>query len=339
VENKRIMKPFFELTHWVDSLVVSKKIKLAENWHIVKLQGDASARRYFRIVSSSMSYIVAQSPLGKIDNTVFCDIAKHWLAQGVNVPQIYALDEKNGFMLVQDLGTTHLFDISDNTDSYAYYCQAIDQLMCVQKIQSNALPVFDRSFLLREMMLFKDWFIEQHLMLKAPECVLATFEVLIQSALTQPQLVMHRDYHSKNLLISNDDISIIDFQDAVVGPIAYDLVSLLRDCYVSLTDTQLTALLDYYLALLNESDLLSQNVSKEQFMVWFDLIGLQRHLKVLGLFVRLSVQEGKDGYLNDLPRVYHYVEKVSAKYPQLQPFYQWLKLEVEPQVMQQRWYQ
>jgi len=333
------MKPFFELTHWIDSLVGLKKIKLTENWHIVTLQGDASARRYFRIVSPSISYIVAQSPLGKIDNTVFFDISKHWLAQGVNVPQVYALDEKNGFMLVQDLGTTHLFDINDNAQSYPYYCQAIDQLMCVQKIESNTLPVFDRSFLLREMMLFKDWFIEQHLMLKVPECVSTAFEVLIESALSQPQLVMHRDYHSKNLLISNGDISIIDFQDAVIGPVAYDLVSLLRDCYVSLTDAQLTTLLDYYLVLLNESDLLSQNVSKEQFIVWFDLIGLQRHLKVLGLFIRLAVQEGKDGYLNDLPRVYHYVEKVSAKYPQLQPFYQWLKLEVEPQVMQQRWYQ
>jgi aminoglycoside/choline kinase family phosphotransferase len=332
------MKPFFELTSWIDSLVLLKKIKLAKNWQINALKGDASSRRYFRIVSSSESYIVAQSPLDKIDNNVFFDIAKQWLDQGVNVPQVFALDEQNGFMLVEDLGISHLFDICKDHNSNYYYRQAIDQLLCVQKIQSNTLPTFDRSFLLREMMLFKDWFVEQHLMLTTPDCVLEAFEVLIQSALTQPQLVMHRDYHSKNLLITNDNVSIIDFQDAVIGPVAYDLVSLLRDCYVSLTDAQLEILQDYYLTLLNESKLLSHFVSKDEFVVWFDLIGLQRHLKVLGLFIRLAVQEGKGSYLDDLPRVYHYVESVSAKYQQLKPFHQWLKTEVEPKVRQQVWY-
>ena len=338
MENKRIMKPFIELSSWIDSLVLLKKIKLAKDWQVTALKGDASSRRYFRIVSSSASYIVAQSPLDKIDNNVFCNIAKHWLAQGVNVPQVFELDEKNGFMLVEDLGANHLFDVCSDNNSDYYYRQAIDQLLCVQKLQSNTLPVFDRSFLLREMMLFKDWFVEQHLMLSTADCVLDAFEVLIQSALTQPQLVMHRDYHSKNLLITHDDISIIDFQDAVIGPIAYDLVSLLRDCYVSLTDTQLENLQSYYLKLLNESKLLSHSVSKEEWAVWFDLIGLQRHLKVLGLFIRLAVQEGKDSYLKDLPRVYHYVENISAKYQQLKPFHQWLKTEVGPKVKQQKWY-
>lgn len=338
MENKRIMKPFIELSSWIDSLVLLKKIKLAKDWQIAALKGDASSRRYFRIESSSVNYIVAQSPLDKIDNNVFCNIAKHWLAQGVNVPQVFELDEKNGFMLVEDLGANHLFDVCSDINSDYYYRQAIDQLLCVQKVASNTLPVFDRSFLLREMMLFKDWFVEQHLMLNTADCVLETFELLIQAGLTQPQLVMHRDYHSKNLLITNDDISIIDFQDAVIGPIAYDLVSLLRDCYVSLTDTQLEGLQSYYLTLLNESKLLSHSVSKEEFVVWFDLIGLQRHLKVLGLFIRLAVQEGKDSYLKDLPRVYHYVENISAKYQQLKPFYQWLKTEVEPKVKQQNWY-
>ncbi len=370
------MQPLCEIENWINSLVnneneveasaklASLQKELTNSYTLEKLKGDASCRSYYRLVVEQpvkkndkdnalnyaethsdivVNYIVVASPVDRIDNAVFIDIANHWRTHGVNTPLIYYAKPSKGLMLIEDFGATHLYDLMNECSDVNLYEKAIKQLINIQQIPSTKLPAFDRDFLLREMNLFNQWMVEYQLELQAPECVGQVFELLIDNALNQPQVAMHRDFHSRNLLLINDEIAVIDFQDAVRGPLAYDLVSLLKDCYLDLSEHQKNLLIDSYLELLFSSKALTSesvcDFTREEFVRWFDLIGMQRHLKVLGLFIRLGVEERKTGYLQDLPRVFNYVISVAKKYPQLSEFHAWLETQVKPKLAAQIWYQ
>ncbi len=354
------MQQLCKIEHWVNSVfnVEFDSIAKLENdatealvfghGKLEKLKGDASSRCYYRLTSDKklsgnpnyqeQSYIVVASPVDKIDNTIFIKIANHWREHGINTPLIYAADPNQGFMLIEDFGAIHLYDELIASFDRDLYQQAIKQLINIQKISATQLPSFDRAFLMREMNLFNQWMVEYQLVMEVPECVEQTFQILVKNALGQPQVTMHRDYHSRNLLLRDEKIAVIDFQDAVQGPLAYDLVSLLKDCYLDLSESKQNTLIDDYLLQLNRSNILSDEINKDEFIRWFDLIGMQRHLKVLGLFIRLGVEERKTGYLQDLPRVFKYVLAVAKKYPEFELFYRWLSMEVEPKLVKQSWY-
>lgn len=332
------MQQLLDIKKWIECLINSNKEPFEAPWNIQTLRGDASCRCYFRLNLPSLSMIIVASPLQKIDNTVFINIARHWSDFSVKVPQVYQIESKSGFMLIEDFGEQHLYDVVARDYIADLYELALDQLQLIQQVPDAHLPSFDRPFLLREMTLFDTWLVQYQLNLAPPPSLLIVYEVLIENSLEQPQVTMHRDFHSRNLLLVDEKIAVIDFQDAVKGPLAYDLVSLLKDCYITLNPEQIESLISVYLQRLNSSSLLNSYIDKQQFFKWFDLIGMQRHLKVLGLFVRLGVEEGKSTYLKYISRVFSYVLAVAAKYTEFAEFHVWLKETLQPELQKQSWY-
>jgi N-acetylmuramate 1-kinase len=237
-----------------------------------------------------------------------------------------------GYALLEDLGATHMLTaLNSGASADGLYGQALDSLAHLQLrggIAARALPPYDRAVLLREMQLLPDWYGRHHLQWSPARQELqlleATFELLIAEAVAQPLVLVHRDYHSRNLMVtSTRSPGIIDFQDALHGPVGYDLASILKDCYIEWPRARIEAWVagfrDRLLAGGAEGKMLAGE-SVEQFLRWFDFIGLQRHLKVLGIFARLCWRDGKTGYLADLPRTLGYVQQVSRIYPELAPF-------------------
>ncbi|WP_293779864.1 phosphotransferase [uncultured Oxalicibacterium sp.] len=286
---------------------------------------DASFRRYFRVDGSNgSSYIVMDAPPPQEDVRPFLHVAKLFGETGVSVPAIMAEDIDNGFLLLSDLGnTTYLQQLAPDT-AHKLYMDAIDTLLLLQtQSRPDALPEYDRAMLLREMNLFPEWYIGKHLGLTLNEKQQATlnsmFDLLLANNLAQPQVYVHRDYHSRNLMVlSQGNPGILDFQDAVFGPITYDLASLLRDAYIQ-WDEELV--LDWVIRYWERARRAGLPVDPDidHFYRDFEFMGLQRHLKVLGIFARLYHRDGKDGYLKDLPLVMEYTRKVVYRYKELAP--------------------
>ena len=280
---------------------------------------DASFRRYFRVSVENKTWILMDAPPSQEDTAPFIKVASFFFEHGINVPEIVAKDIEQGFLLLSDFGSTAYLDELDTQSVDLLYRAAIDSLIKLQLINSNSIELvnYDEGLLQQEMTLFPDWFLNKHLDIPAPSFLQQTFDVLINNAIEQPQAIVHRDYHSRNLMhTKTSSPGIIDFQDAVIGPITYDLVSLLRDCYISWPQEKLNEFIRYYLSQAQAKGLLA-GISFEQFTRWFDLMGLQRHIKVLGIFCRLNYRDNKPNYINDLPLTLHYVKEVSAKYPEL----------------------
>jgi len=258
------------------------------------------------------------APPDKEDCAAFIRISQLLRKAEVNAPEILAQDLEQGFLLLSDLGEQiyldHLFEDRVNT----LYMDAIRSLIKMQSIQAD-LPPYNDQLLRSEMDLFEPWYLNKHLEIKLNASqkndLEATYTVLINNAAEQPQVFVHRDYHSRNLmLVSGNNPGVIDFQDAVIGPVTYDLVSLFKDCYIEWSRGRVEHWLEKYLA---KSNVI--NVDEKQFMKWFDLMGVQRHLKVLGIFSRLNYRDGKDQYLNDLPLVLKYVLDACHRYDELAP--------------------
>jgi len=279
---------------------------------------DASFRRYFRVTIETKTWILMDAPPEQEDTQPFIDIARFLLQNGVNVPEIYASNIKSGFLLLSDFGNSpYLNELNENSVNELYKA-AIDSLIKIQLSPTDEirLPNYDKVLLEQEMNLFPEWYLQRHLNIAIPNFLETTFDTLTASALEQPQRIVHRDYHSRNLMHTIDNSpGIIDFQDAVIGPISYDLVSLLRDCYILWPDEKVSELIEYYFSIAQNHGLLT-DVSLEQFIKWFDLMGLQRHIKVLGIFCRLNYRDGKSNYMNDLALTLHYVRNISSKYPE-----------------------
>ena len=299
--------------------------------------GDASFRRYFRLTRDADSYIVMDAPPDKEALGPFVSVAQTLKGIGLNVPVILARHAGHGLLLLSDLGTRQYLDeLSADRDVDRLYADALDALVAMQTrgaAAARALPPYDRSLLMREMELMPEWFLARHLGL-APgagrELLEPLFDVLVRSALEQPATFVHRDYHSRNLLVSAEaNPGILDFQDAVCGAVTYDLVSLLKDCYIEWPQARVN---DWALA---HRERLRQagfalDADEAGFIRWFDLMGLQRHIKVLGIFARLYYRDGKSGYLKDLPRVLAYAKSAAARYPQTARFAEYIETHLEP---------
>lgn len=296
-------------------------------WTMVS--GDASFRRYFRWANDKCSYIAVDAPPEHENNPQFVNIAN--MLDSLNAPKVLAYDFEQGFMLLSDLGDQLFLPLLNDQTADGLYRSAIDALIDMQAIKgAEQLPPYDQTLLMAEMELFREWFIGKHLQLELSpqehQMLDQLFDKLIDSALQQPQVFVHRDYHSRNIMYRADQApGIIDFQDAVYGPITYDLLSLLRDCYIQWPVEKVQGWLDYYL------QHTAFSVDKEQFSKWFDWMGLQRHIKVAGIFARLNYRDGKSGYLKDIPLTLTYIVQQAEKYPELEPFSHWMREKILPE--------
>ena len=292
---------------------------------IAPASADASFRRYFRITNAESTYIIMDAPPEKEDCKPFIRIATILFDFGLNVPQILKQDLEQGFLLLNDLGTTVFLSELNNNSVDDMYTSAMNSLLQLQKNQTPDLPAYDETLLSNELALFPEWYLQKHLGItlntQQTEILNHSFELLIKNALAQPQVCVHRDYHSRNLMVNKDKPDypgVIDFQDAVIGAVTYDLVSLLKDCYISWPREKVEEWVKYFYSEAESSGIIS-DVSFDEFLRWFDLMGLQRHLKVAGIFSRLYHRDGKDGYLNDIPLTMDYIYDVLKRYPEFKP--------------------
>jgi aminoglycoside/choline kinase family phosphotransferase len=303
-----------------------------EKINLITVSGDASFRRYFRFTLDDNSFIAVDAPPDKENNPPFVAIATSWFEQGIVVPEVLAADFEQGFMLLSDLGDRTVLPELNSDSADTLYQGAFRSLIKVQlsdEPEDYVLPPYDSTLLMTEMGLFRDWFCEVHLARKLSEqektLLQKSFDFLAHSALAQPTVPVHRDFHSRNLMIVEgvDEAALIDFQDAVKGPVTYDLVSLLRDCYIQWPQQRVNQWALDYAAIARDAGVLSE-CDDAQFLRWFDLMGLQRHLKAVGIFARLNHRDGKTAYLNDIPRTLGYVKNIAAQYPELSEFSLWI---------------
>lgn len=308
-----------QLNHWLQSDIG------LPGYAIAPASSDASFRRYFRVTFGGESRIVMDAPPDKEDIRPFVSIARRLHAIGLHVPEILAEDEQQGFLLLSDLGSRQYLPELNSSTVERLYGDAMGALITLQVCgpREGELPSYDHALLLREMELFREWYLGRHMSIALDDhelrMISEAFELLAQSALVQPRVAVHRDYHSRNLMVCDHNPGILDFQDAVIGPVTYDLVSLLRDCYIAWPREQVVSWVLGYHDLALDSGILPYRM-EEQFVRWFDLMGVQRHLKATGIFARLNHRDGKPGYLNDIPRTLGYVRTVARDYPELRRF-------------------
>ena len=296
---------------------------------------DASFRRYFRVAvsggrPSDPSWIVMDAPPDKENLEPFIRVADMLVRAGVNAPRVLAQNLDEGYLLLSDLGDhTYLSELESAQSMRVdeLYADALDALVGMQTRTPGAseLPPYDAALLRREMELFPEWFLDKHLGIVVGSDIraklVATFDALIESALAQPRVFVHRDYHSRNLMVAGTaalgaNPGVLDFQDAVYGPIAYDLVSLLRDCYIAWPIDRVRGWVRRYRRSAAAAGL-DAGGSEDTFMQWFDWMGVQRHLKAVGIFARLRHRDSKPGYIKDIPRTLSYIETVASAYPPL----------------------
>jgi N-acetylmuramate 1-kinase len=305
---------------------------------IAPASADASFRRYFRVTRDADTYIAMDAPPDKEDLAPFLKVAKMLGNMNLNVPMVLARDVEQGFLLLSDLGSRQYLDeLPAPGAADRLYADALGALRTMQTADpgmSRDLPSYDRTLLLREMQLMPEWFLARHLRLAldAGEHAMLeeVFEYLVKVAASQPETLVHRDYHSRNLLLTAEsNPGILDFQDAVRGPITYDLASLLKDCYIAWPPARVSAwALEYRERLLDAG--VTMTADAAEFLRWFDMIGLQRHIKVLGIFARLFYRDGKPQYLNDLPRVLKYTKDAASAYPETGAFAGFIARRIEP---------
>lgn len=303
------------------------------NATVQAMQNDASFRHYFRVfLPDNTTFIAMDAPPDKENSKPFVEVAQCLLKAGLNVPEIKAIDWENGFLLLTDLGDQlylPLLKENDRTKIDRLYGDALAALATMQAcVKTEHLPLYDEKLLRFEMNLLPDWFISKHLdySLNSIEKnqLDSCFDFLIKNALEQPQVFVHRDYHSRNLLLhSRQNPAILDFQDAVKGAVTYDLVSLLKDAYLSLDRHWIEEKVLGYHELATQMGIIS-NVSEKEFFKWFDWMGLQRHIKVTGIFARLYHRDGKAGYLKDIPLVLKYIVETAALYPEMRWLSEWI---------------
>ncbi len=320
------------LTHWLrDDLGFSDA-------RIAPASSDASFRRYFRVSRGSDSFIVMDAPPDKEDLRPYLQVGALLAGFGLNVPRVLARYPEAGLLLLTDLGTElYLPALAQGDAVEALYRDALTALLRIQtagRDSASALPPYDGAYLRREMSLMPDWFLARHLGLVPDGDTLALLEglfaALVEAALDQPQCFVHRDYHSRNLMVMpRDNPGILDFQDAMWGPVTYDLVSLLKDCYIAWAPARVAAWALGYRQMLLEAGF-DPGMDEAGFLRRFDLMGLQRHIKVLGIFCRLYYRDGKVQYLRDLPRVLDYVREVASRYPETRDFAAYIATHIDP---------
>lgn len=330
-----------ELTAWVNAQLSD----VGQEWQLQSLNGDAGFRRYFRLQGSTEQKLLAvDAPPATEDTAQFIALARYLRRQGVRTPLIYAADPSQGFLLVEDFGDRLLQTELTADTATTGYGSAFMTLLTLQQTPDNPalIPRYDQPLLRVELELFNEWFVTSLLgyTLTADERALlnAIYTKLEQSAAEQPQVLVHRDYHSRNLLLcDNGALGVIDFQGALWGPCTYDPVSLLRDCYLRWPDADVRRWALGYGNMAMDAGILPP-VNEQTYLRWFDWMGLQRHIKVLGIFARLHLRDDKPHYLADLPRVIGYILDVAQAYSELQDFADWFHSRILPLAEQEPWY-
>ncbi len=335
-----------KLSHWIHQEAPNATIEVAS--------ADASFRRYFRVIDNTLdnsgnnkhtSTIAMDAPPEQEDCTPFIDVTKRLRDAGVHAPQIIRQDLEQGFLLLEDFGNTPYLGVLNEQTADQLYGDALNALLKIQVANTDGLPEYDDAILQQEMQLMPEWFLKAHLKITPStdqqKIIDRTLAVITASVLQQPQVFVHRDYHSRNLMFLGDikpikniqnsekegggliktgknNPGIIDYQDAILGPITYDLVSLLRDCYIRWPNEKIATWILNFKQQAEDTELMHK-VPDATFIQWFDYMGLQRHIKVLGIFARLNHRDGKTNYLDDLPLTLHYVMEVANKYPLTRP--------------------
>ncbi|AYC31333.1 aminoglycoside phosphotransferase [Pseudomonas cavernae] len=314
-----------QLSAWLDRCL--PELFAAEGWGAVpaatltSASSDASFRRYFRWQAGPRSLIVMDAPPPQEDCRPFVKVAGLLASAGVHVPQILAADLERGFLLLPDLGRQTYLEVIDPDNADTLFADAVQALLAFQQLPLDAgLPHYDDALLRRELQLFPDWYLQRHLGIELSGAQLAAWQRscdrLIASALAQPQVLVHRDFMPRNLMLSAPNPGVLDFQDAVYGPVTYDVTCLFKDAFLSWPEAQVRAWLERYWALAREQGIPVQ-ADFAEFLRASDLMGVQRHLKVIGIFARICHRDGKPKYLGDVPRFFRYIEAVLARRPEL----------------------
>lgn len=321
-----------QLERWLERVFGTR------DFRIEPASADASFRRYFRVTRPGESWIAMDAPPDKENMEPYVRVASMLCDVGVNAPRILEHDSAQGFLLNSDLGPqTYLAALEAGMDAQMLYGDAIEALLCIQQhTHARSLPSYDETMLRREMTLFPEWFCVRHLGIAQEHPQLTAlapvFDVLCASALEQPRVFVHRDYHARNLMVcdgrSGANPGILDFQDAVYGPFTYDLVSLLRDCYIAWPEERVHEWMSQFRAGALRRGM--PGAQAAQFRRWFDLMGVQRHLKAIGIFARLWHRDDKPGYLKDIPRTLDYVHAAAREYRELRPLETFIEAQVLP---------
>ena len=300
-----------KIKEWLDELGY-------KNYDLDAIQADASFRQYYRLTVGKESFILMDASLDKESISPFINISVRLLRAKVEVPRIISQNIKEGFLLLTDLGTQHLADMLSPMSVELLYMKGVREIVKMQEIDTVGLDSYDRAFLLSEMNLMEEWYLRQHKSIFLSEKGLRNLDkilnLVVDEVLSQPQeLFVHRDFHSRNIMLVSGKLFIIDYQDAKAGPLTYDLVSILKDVYVEYDSELIKSMALEFKALKRIT------VSDELFLRWFDFMALQRHLKILGIFARLNIRDGKSRYLEDIPLTLKYVLEVCNKYDKLKP--------------------
>lgn len=288
-------------------------------WEMEVASEDASFRRYFRVRKGDETRIVMDASLEKESLGPFADVTRRLLAAGVKAPHIHLEDRENGFLVLEDFGSQLLLGVLNETNFETRYDNAMDVIVTMQRADAEGLPLYDKAFLHSEMDLMKTWFLERYLgwrLESKEEAMLENvLDAISETVLSQPQGVfVHRDFHSRNIMVTpRGDMGVIDYQDAMNGAVTYDLVSLLKDLYIRFAPEKIDALA------LRFRDKAGIEADDTTFLRWFDFMGLQRHIKVLGIFCRLWLRDGKPGYLGDLPLTLRYLLEAAERYEETKP--------------------
>lgn len=306
-----------QLTQWLQSLYPNETFTLAP------ASADASFRRYFRAIFADRALIVMDAPPQREDCKPFLHVGKLFEEAGTHVPHVYAQDPAQGFLLLSDLGNTTYLQALTPDNARTLYEAATDALIKIQLAsRANELPPYDEALLRRELNLFPEWYIGQHLGVTLTATQTAKLEQafarIVANNLAQPLVYVHRDYHSRNLMVTEPNPGILDFQDAVYGPITYDLASLFKDAYIRWEEAEIIDWLIRYWEKSRKTGL-PVHADFSEFYRDYEWMGVQRHIKVLGIFARLYHRDGKEGYLKDMPLVMDYLRRACARYIDLKP--------------------
>ena len=313
----------------MDKINAWLKLTPYKDYKLEVASADASFRAYYRLSREDKTVLLMDSSLEKESLAPFIDVTSRLLNAGVKAPHILEKNLDDGFLIIEDFGNTHYLNVLNDKNFKELYSNAIDEIIKMQNADTTNLPLYDKAFLHFEMDLMKDWYLEKKLGItlnkEQKQMLENSLNAISDVVLSQPQDVfVHRDYHSRNIMLTlTNVIGVIDYQDAMSGAITYDLVSLLKDCYIEYPREDIEKLV------LEFRDKKGINASDEEFIKWFDFMGLQRHIKVLGIFSRLHLRDGKDGYLKDIPLTLKYTIETASRYDETKELARFLE-EVQP---------